>query len=231
MKKYNNKISVSVMCSDLLNLEKDIRILEKEGVDMLHVDVMDAHFVPNLTFGPDFIKAMQAKSKLPVDCHFMVTDPALMLSKVTLRPGDVFTAHAELQDADGGQKDYTEMSAAVRSTGALFGLAVNPETPVDVIEKNLKNIDTVTLMLVHPGFAGAKMVEGIMDKVGEMRSYLDGKGLEKVEISVDGSVSKERAHFMAGLGASIFVGGTAGIYRKGMSLEETIPEFRKEITL
>lgn len=230
MKKYDNKISVSVMCSDLLNLEKDIKILEKEGVDMLHVDVMDAHFVPNLTFGPDFIKAMQAKTNLPVDCHFMVTEPELMLSKVSLRKGDVFTAHSELTEADGTPKDYTEIANAVHATGALFGLAVNPGTPVDIIEKNLHLIDTVTLMLVHPGFAGAKMVEGIMDKVGEMRTWLDSKGYENVEISVDGSVSCERANYMGGLGASIFVGGTAGIYRKGMTLEESIPTFRKSIT-
>ena len=86
-------------------------------------------------------------------------------------------------------------------------------------------------MLVHPGYAGAKMVDGIMEKVGEARKWLDSQGLEDVMISVDGSVSAERAAYMAGLGAQIFVGGTAGIYRKGMRLEETIPTFRKAITI
>ncbi len=214
------------MCSDLLNLEKDIRILEQLGVDMLHVDVMDAHFVPNLTFGPDFIKAMQQKTDLPLDCHFMVTDPFLMFGKLTLRPQDLFTAHVELKDVD-----YRDLSEKVHQTGARFGLAVNPLTPVTELEPHLPYIDTVTLMLVHPGFAGAKMVEGIMDKVGECRRFLDGHGYPGIEISVDGSVSAERAAYMAGLGASIFVGGTAGIYRKGMDLKETIPYFRKSITL
>ena len=211
------------MCSDLLALGKDIRKLEELGIDMLHVDVMDAHFVPNLTFGPDFIKAMQGLTSLPVDCHFMVTNPDLMFSKLALRPGDIFTAHVELD------RDYSDLAAKVHAAGALFGLAVNPETPVEALEPHLPCLDTVTLMLVHPGFAGAKMVEGIMEKVGECRKFLDSKGYTRIEISVDGSVSCERAAYMAGLGASIFVGGTAGIYRKGMELEDTIPAFRAAI--
>ncbi len=214
------------MCSDLLNLEKDIRVLEEQGVDMLHVDVMDAHFVPNLTFGPDFIKAMQGKTNLPLDCHFMVTDPWLMLRKIQLRPQDLFTSHVELEDID-----FQALSESIHTSGARFGLAVNPLTPVEALEPYLTFLDTVTLMLVHPGFAGAKMVEGIMDKVGDCRRFLDGHGCTGVEISVDGSVSCDRAAYMAGLGAGIFVGGTAGIYRKGMTLEETIPAFRKAISI
>ena len=107
-----NKISVSVMCSDLLALGKDIRILEECGVDMLHVDVMDAHFVPNLTFGPDFIKKMQAFTDLPLDCHFMVTDPWLMLGKLQLRPQDLFTAHVEVET------DHAALATEVHKTGA-----------------------------------------------------------------------------------------------------------------
>lgn len=215
---------MSVMCSDLMALGKDIRILEEQGVDMLHVDVMDAHFVPNLTFGPDFIKAMHRTTKLPLDIHLMVTDPELVLSAFDLRPGDWLSSHVELD------RDFSALSEEVRSKGAHFGLAVNPETPVEALERHLGLFESVTLMLVHPGYAGARMVDGIMEKVGQTRQWLDSHGAGNVLISVDGSVSAERAAFMAGMGANIFVGGTAGIYRKGMKLEDTIPAFRKAIT-
>lgn len=211
------------MCSNLMNLGQDIKTLEENGADMLHIDVMDAHFVPNLTFGPDFIKAMQAVTTMPVDVHLMVDDPELIMSKFPVRKGDIVSPHIEVK------KDYRALAAKVHEAGGLFGLAVNPETDVEAIKEYLDVLDTVTLMLVHPGAAGAKMVDGIMDKVAETRRFLDANGREDILISVDGSVSKERANLMAGMGADIFVGGTAGIYRKGMALSETIPEMRTAI--
>ena len=221
----NMYISVSVMCSDLMNLGADLDLLKQYGADWLHVDVMDAHFVPNLTFGPDFIKAMHARSDMPLDIHLMVTDPELVMERFELREGDCLTVHVELD------RDFKALSDSVRARGCRFGLAVNPETPVDALEPHVGCFDTVTLMLVHPGYAGAKMVEGIMDKVAVTREWLDSRGLQDVMISVDGSVSAERAALMAGMGAQIFVGGTAGIYRKGMELKDTIPTFRKAISL
>lgn len=211
------------MCSNLMNLGQDIKTLEENGADMLHIDVMDAHFVPNLTFGPDFIKAMQAVTTMPVDVHLMVDDPELIMSKFPVRKGDIVSPHIEVK------KDYRALATKVHEAGGLFGLAVNPETDVEAIKEYLDVLDTVTLMLVHPGAAGAKMVDGIMDKVAGMRRFLDTNGREDILISVDGSVSNERANLMAGMGADIFVGGTAGIYRKGMALFETIPEMRAAI--
>lgn len=211
------------MCSNLMNLGQDIKTLEENGADMLHIDVMDAHFVPNLTFGPDFIKAMQAVTTMPVDVHLMVDDPELIMSKFPVRKGDIVSPHIEVK------KDYRALAAKVHEAGGLFGLAVNPETDVEAIKEYLDVLDTVTLMLVHPGAAGAKMVDGIMDKVAGMRRFLDTNGREDILISVDGSVSKERANLMAGMGADIFVGCTAGIYRKGMALSETIPEMQAAI--
>ena len=217
-----NKITVSVMCSDLMNLERDIKELERNSVDWLHIDIMDAHFVPNLTFGPDFPNAMHRVTNMPLDIHLMCEDPEFICSKIDVHAGDIISTHVELK------KDFTDFAAKIHEKGAMFGVVVNPDTPVDSVAPHMAYSDMVTL--VHPGFAGAKLVEGILDKVAEMRQWLDSNGYENVLISVDGSVSCERAELMAGMGANVFVGGTAGVYRKGMELSESIPLLRAAIS-
>ena len=212
------------MCSDLMNLERDIKELERNGVDWLHIDIMDAHFVPNLTFGPDFPNAMHRVTNMPLDIHLMCEDPEFICSKIDVHAGDIISTHVELK------KDFTEFAAKIHEKGAMFGVVVNPDTPVDSVAPHMAYSDMVTLMLVHPGFAGAKLVDGILDKVAEMRQWLDSNGYENVLISVDGSVSCERAELMAGMGANVFVGGTAGVYRKGMELSESIPLLRAAIS-
>lgn len=218
------KISVSIMCSDLLNLEQDIRQLERNAVDYLHVDVMDAHLVPNLTFGPDFIRAIHSQTSLPLDIHLMVENPKLMLSRIELHPNDILSAHVEIGC------DFAELRDTVHAQGALFGLAVNPETPIEALKPYLHLVDVVILMLVRPGFANGTMVDGIMNKVQQARSYFDEQGYDNIRISVDGSVSCERARCMAAMGANIFVGGTAGIYRRNCNIDQTIPAFREAIS-
>lgn len=213
------------MCSDQMNLGADVDKLAALGVDWLHLDIMDAHFVPNITLGSQTVKALQQYTSLPLDIHLMVDDPELMLERFPLRSGDIVSPHVELD------RDFAGLAARVHGAGCMFGLALNPETPVEALEPHLGIFDTVTLMLVHPGFSGARMVDGIMEKVGETRRYLDSKGLGEVMISIDGAISPEKAEYMSRLGAQIFVGGSAGIYRNGMRLEETIPAFRKSITI
>ena len=216
-------LAPSMMCADMMNVERDLRALEEEGIELLHIDVMDGQFVPNIALGLDWIRQLGRITAVPFDIHLMVTDPDLIFSHFSLRKGDLLSVHAELD------RSYEALSEEVRGLGGKFGICLNPETPVEVLERHLGHFDFIMLMTVHPGFAGGKLVEGAMEKVGVVRQWLDEHGCGHVPISVDGAVSAERAHYMAGLGADIFVGGTAGIYRKGMDIRDTIKEFRKAI--
>lgn len=218
------KISVSVMCSDLMNLERDIKQLERNGRGLppRGCDGRPFRSQPHVR-AVDFIAAMHRVTKLPHDIHLMVEHPLPIMEAMDIRPGDRISLHVELGE------QLHELAKAVRARGAHFGLVVNPSTPVEALTPYLDEIEWVILMLVQPGFAGAKLIDGILDKVAAARRFLDEHGHPETEISVDGSVSCERARLMRDMGASIFVGGTAGIYRKGMTLDESIPLFRQAI--
>lgn len=217
------KLSVSVMCADLMNLEREVRLFEDNHVDYLHVDVMDASFVPNLTFGPDIVNALRKITNIPLDIHLLMNYPRVIIRSMDIREGDIVSIHSECKES------VMENVAFIKQRGARFGLALNPNTSIEDVKKYLPYVDVILLMLIVPGFAGSTMIHGIMEKVGATRRYLDKKGLSNVEISVDGSVSCEKAKYMRGLGASIFVGGTAGIFRKENGLNETIPIFLDNI--
>jgi len=223
MKKHNGKVSISMMCADLLNIERDVHLLEQNNVDYLHIDIMDAAFVPNLTFGPDFVNALRKKTNIPFDIHLLMEHPRVIVRSLEIREEDIVTIHSECKES------IMENVAFIKQKGARFGLALNPDTSIEEVKKYLPYVDVILLMLIVPGFAGSMMIHGMMEKVGQTRKYLDELGYDNIEISVDGSVSWERANYMRGLGASIFVGGTAGVFKKGMEITETIPLFKANI--
>ena len=207
------------MCANLLNLEKDVKELEKLGVDYLHIDVMDATFVPNLTFGPDTVNALRKVTDMPFDIHLLMNNPRVVIRSFDLRKGDIVTIHGECKES------IMENAAFIKQKGALFGIALNPDTVIEDVKRYLPYVDVILLMLIVPGFAGSTMIHGMMEKVAQTRKYLDDLGYNNIMISVDGSVSAERAKYMSSLGANIFVGGTAGIFMKDKLLSDTVPCF------
>jgi len=223
MDKKDKKLSVSLMCADLMNIESQIRILEAQKVDFLHIDIMDAHFVPNLTFGPDFVNQLRRITDIPFDIHLLMDKPRDIIRSLDIRQGDIVSIHAECKES------ILENVAFVKQKDAYFGLALNPDTTIEEVKKYLRYVDVVLLMLIVPGFAGSTMINGIMDKVTDTRNYLNKNKLDDVKIEVDGSVSVERAAAMSSQGADIFVGGTKGIFRRGSKLADTISEFYRAL--
>jgi len=215
----NGKLSVSLMCGDLLHLGNEIRTFESNNVNYIHIDIMDSKFVPNLTFGPDFVNEIKKITLIPLDIHLLMENPRVIIRSFNISEGDIVTIHAECKES------IMENVAFVKQKGAKFGLALNPDTTVEEVRKYLPYVDVILLMLIVPGFAGSKMIHGMMEKVSETRKYLDEQGYNNIEISVDGSVSRERAEILKNKGASIFVGGTAGIYQPGCNICETIKKF------
>ncbi len=217
------KLSVSMMCANLLNLEADVRTMEKNKVDYLHLDIMDGSFVPNLTFGPDMVNAIRNITSLPLDIHLLMEHPRVIVRSLTFKEGDIVTIHSECKES------IMENVAFIKQKGAKFGLALNPDTSIEEVKKYLPYTDIILLMLIVPGFAGSTMIHGMMEKVEETRKFLDQNKFQNIEIAVDGSVSCERAAYMRSKGARIFVGGTAGIFRKDVNVDEAIQQFYSAI--
>ena len=213
-------IAPSVMCADMMNVAKDVSLLENAGVDLLHVDVMDGHFVPNLTLGTDFIKALRAVTSLPLDIHLMVEKPEEMLAFFEIGEGDMVSVHIE------ATHHLQKALAAIRARGAKAFAALNPATPLNTLDYVLPDLDGVLVMTVNPGFAAQKMVPTALDKIADTRRYLDGHGYPALPIEVDGNVSFENAVLMSKAGANIFVGGTSSVFRKGVTIGDNVTALR-----
>ena len=209
MSKIIPGVSPSMMCADALNLGADAVALEKAGVQYFHYDVMDGDFVPNFMLGPDVIKAVRKVSAVPADIHLMVKNPERHLHLFDLKEGDIVAVHQE------STIHLQRTLAAIRQAGAKAAVAINPATPLCVLEDVLPDIDMVVVKTVNPGFAGQKLVPQTLAKITRLRKMLDENGYEHVRIEVDGNVSFENAVKMRAAGADLFVAGTSAVFREG----------------
>lgn len=217
-------LSASIMCGSLMDIKNDINKLADANVDMLHVDIMDGHFVPNITFGPDMVNELEQVSRIPLDIHIMAEQPILVLQRMHLSHRDYVTIHAEINDE--------EIEKAIRylhENRIRTGIALNPKTDFEKIEKYLDDIDMILFMFVEPGFAGARPVPKVINKIKHARAFLEEHEYDNIVLSVDGGISLERARECKSNGVSVFVGGTSSIYKKDSDIFENIKNFKAEI--
>ena len=215
------KIAVSIMCADMMRVGEEIRELERLGIDYIHCDVMDGHFVPNLMLPYQFINRMKECTRLPLDIHLMVERPEESIGLMDIGKGDYISVHWE-------SSVHVERAVSlIHSKGAVPMLAVNPSTPVECTRDLLDELGGVLIMTVNPGFAGQSVVPGAFSKVKRMRRYLDDCGYKKLDIEVDGNCSFDNIRLFMGAGANIYVLGTSALYRKDLSRIECIERVRE----
>ena len=212
-----------MMCADCLHLASVLDIFQRNNVEYLHIDVMDGHFVPNYTLGTDYCRALKKASDIPLDIHLMVEEPENKIPWFPIGKDDLVSVHAE------STRHLQRALALIRQMGGKPLVALNPATPLVMIENVLDDIDGVLIMTVNPGYAGQKLVESTLVKIRQLRNYLDKNGYTNVEIEVDGNVSFENTVRMKDAGANIYVTGSSGIFRHDLTLEEGIGKMREII--
>jgi ribulose-phosphate 3-epimerase len=217
------EIAPSMMCVDPLNFERALRRVEALGVDLLHIDIMDAHFVPNLPVGLETVRQLRARTRLPIDVHLMVTDADFFIEQMRTWGIDRISVHFEACPKPG------RTLALIRATGARAGLALNPATPLTALDGNLEHLDHVLVMTVNPGFAGQKLVPGSLEKIAACRRRLDALGRPDLPIQVDGNVSFEHIPGMVTAGAQCLVAGTSSIFHASGSWVENLQRTRDAI--
>lgn len=199
------EISPSVLGANLMCLGEEIRRVEKLGIGWLHLDHMDGHFVPNISFGPDFVSAMRKQTKLFLDVHLMLSEPMKYIETYAKAGADLITVHVEADD------DAETMLRAIAAQGIKAGISIKPDTPVQTIEPLLPLCDLVLVMTVEPGFGGQSLREDCVAKIPELKAMIEKSGRD-ILIEVDGGVKRENAEKVVRAGADVLVMGT-GLFR------------------
>jgi ribulose-phosphate 3-epimerase len=198
----NVKIAPSILSADFARLAEAIQSVEAAGADMIHVDVMDGHFVPNITIGPPVVQALRRVTALPLDVHLMISDPARYAPAFAEAGADGLTVHVE------ATPHLHRILQQIRSLGVRPGVSLNPGTPAAAISEVLNDVDLVLVMTVNPGFGGQAFVEPVLHKIARVREMLEGAG-SKAELEVDGGIGPLTAERVVAVGAEVLVAGNA----------------------
>ena len=197
----NIKISPSILSADFSILGDEIKSLEQAGADLIHIDVMDGHFVPNITMGPPIIKMVRKFTKLPFDVHLMISPVEKYIKAFADAGSDIITIHPEATD------NLKRAVSTIKSLGKKAGVSLNPKTPISALMDVISDIDLILIMSVNPGFAGQSFMSEVLPKVTELRKMINDKKL-KIDIEIDGGINFETAPLAVKAGANILVSGT-----------------------
>ena len=197
MKKRKIKVAPSVIAADQARLGEEVRRVERAGADLLHIDVMDGHFVPNITIGPDVVKALDRVSSLPLEAHLMISNPQKYIKAFSQAGADYITIHIEAC-----KSNAREVISQIKALGRKAGISLNPSTPLSAIKKLLKEVDLVLVMTVNPGFSGQRFMLSVLPKITSLRKIFKG------DIAVDGGINQDTARSVVSCGGNILACGS-----------------------
>jgi len=214
------KLAPSILSADFGNLLRDVQNVEAAGADLLHIDIMDGHFVPNISFGPVVLKSLQGKTKVPFDVHLMIENPDNYIEEFAKLGASYITVHVETC------VHLHRTIQSIRALGAKPAVSLNPATPLSMIEEVLDDVDMVLLMSVNPGFGGQSFIESTLDKIARLKTMITVRDLN-VDIQVDGGVGLGNCRKVAEAGATVLVAGSAVFNTPNVA--ETVKAFREEL--
>jgi len=217
------KLSASIMCADLGNLREQIKILEQGNIDMIHFDVMDGHFVPNLALSPMMLPWLKPFTSLPFDVHLMVKNPEKLLDQIIENNVEFITVHIEILPHYG-----IRLLNTIRKRGVKVGIAINPLTSIDNVKYFLDYVDKFTIMTVDPGFAGQQFIPSALQKVKYL-AFIRKKKKLHFDIEVDGSINSNTFEKVLNAGANVLVLGASGLFNKHQDLQSAITMVKNEI--